>query len=147
MLECSVRLQVHNPAFYRLGAVLIALLSGFITYTEVTREQLIIAPVPTGRCILVKKNHSSFSLLSNFLVNFRGGASGASAIAIVASDCISRYTSLNGVSGYTSVPTVVILSAGSTVNYSGNSSITPIGSIHHNRPYPLEYQHFPSLCR
>ena len=57
-----------------------------------------------------------------------GGGSGATAIATVASGSITGYTSLNGGSGYTSLPTAVIYSAGLTVNYSANSPITPVGS-------------------
>ena len=57
-----------------------------------------------------------------------GGGSGANAVATVSSGIITGYTSLNGGSGYTSLPTVIIYSAGSTVNYSGNSPITPVGS-------------------
>jgi hypothetical protein len=57
-----------------------------------------------------------------------GGGSGATAIATVVSGSITAYTSLNCDSGYTSLPSIVIYSAGSTVNYSGNYPITPIGS-------------------
>ena len=58
-----------------------------------------------------------------------GGGSGATAIGVVGSGgSITGYTSLNGGSGYTSLPTVVITSSGSTINFSGNSSITPVGS-------------------
>lgn len=57
-----------------------------------------------------------------------GGGSGATAIATVASGSITGYTSLNGGSGYTSLPTAILYSAGLTVNYSGNSPITPVGS-------------------
>jgi hypothetical protein len=58
-----------------------------------------------------------------------GGGSGASAVGVVgAGGSITSYTSLNGGSGYTTLPTVVITSSGSTVNFSGNSGITPVGS-------------------
>jgi hypothetical protein len=61
-----------------------------------------------------------------------GGGSGATAVATVVSGSITACTSLNGGNGYTSLPSFVIHSAGSTVNYSGNSPMTPVGSAVNN---------------
>jgi hypothetical protein len=54
-----------------------------------------------------------------------GCSAGATAVATVFSGSITAYTCLNGGSGYTSLPTAIILSAGSSVD---NSPTTPIGS-------------------
>lgn len=78
---------------------------------------------------------ASFSIITSGIDYFApplitftgGGGSGASATGTInSSGNVVGYTGLIGGSGYTSLPTVVITYVGA--NYSGNSSITPVGS-------------------
>ena len=83
---------------------------------------------PTSIASFTINNAGSNYTIPPLITFVGGGGSGASAVGTVSGGSITGYTSLNGGSGYTSLPTVVITSSGTTVNFSGNSGITPVGS-------------------
>ena len=83
---------------------------------------------PTSIASFTISNAGSNYAIPPLITFVGGGGSGASAVGTVSSGSITGYTSFSGGSGYTSLPTVVITSSGTTVNYSGNSGITPVGS-------------------